>query len=119
MSYTKSIQHLKDDIQKDIMREATITNIMDGNDSDGVLRLKNHILFTIELYRPHEKNLFQEVRVTGIDCESGEIKCIDNDGIPIYLRYSDFLIEYLNCIHEVVCIKKEYHFVSNHLLPHF
>jgi hypothetical protein len=34
------------------------------------------------------------------------------------LRYSDFLLEYLNCIHEVVCINKEYRFFPNHLLIH-
>jgi hypothetical protein len=118
MSYTNLIQDLRDKIQRDIMKEATIKNIIDGNESDGVLRLKNHIGFTIELYRPYEKNLFQEVRITGIDCESGEINCIDNDGNPIYLRYSDFLLEYLNCIYEVVCIKKDYQFVSNHHLSH-
>jgi len=119
MSYTNSIRDLRDKIQKDIIKESTINSIINGNESNGVLRLKNHICFTIESYRPYEKNLFLDVRVTGIDCESGNINCTDNDGNPIYLRYSDFLLEYLNCIYEVVCIKKEYHFVSNHLLSHF
>jgi hypothetical protein len=119
MSYNHQLQYFRNEIQKDIIKEATIKSIIDGNESDGVLRLKNHICFTIESYRPYEKNLFLEVRVTGIDCESGNLNCIDNDGNPIYLRYSDFLLEYLNCIYEVVCIKKEYHFVSNRLFSHF
>jgi len=114
MSYNHQLQYFRNEIQKGIIKESTVNNIINGNESDGVLRLKNRISFTIELYRPHEENLFQKVHIVSVDCESGELNVVDDDDYPIYLRYSDFLVEYLNCIHEVVCIKKEYRFVPNH-----
>jgi len=114
MSYNHQLQYFRNEIQKDVIKESTVNNIINGNESDGVLRLNNRISFTIELYRPYEENLFQKVHIVSVDCESGELNVVDDDNNPIYLRYSDFLVEYLNCIHEIVCIRKEYRFVPNH-----
>jgi hypothetical protein len=118
MSYNHQLQYFRDEIQKGIIKESTVNNVINGNESDGVLRLKNRISFTIELYRPYEENLFQKVHIVSVNCESGELNVVDDDNNPIYIRYSDFLLEYLNCIHEVVCIRKEYRFVPNHVLSH-
>lgn len=113
MSYNHQLQYFRDEIQKSIIKESTVNNILNGNDSDGVLRLKNRLSFTIELYRPYQENLFQKVHVKSINCETGELNVVDDDNERLYIRYSDFLIEYLNCIHEEVVVNKNYRYVSN------
>lgn len=114
MSYNHQLQYFRNEIQKSIIKESTVNNILNGNDSDGVLRLKNRLSFTIELYRPYQENLFQRVHVKSINCETGELIVVDDDNELLYIRYSDFLIEHLNCIHEEVVVKKNYCYSSNH-----
>ena len=114
MSYNHQLQSLRDEIQKSIIKESTVNNMMNGNDSNGVLRLKNRLSFIVEIYRPYDKNIFIEVHVKSVNCETGELIVVDNDNEPIYVRYSDFLIEYLNRIHEEVVINKNYRFIPNH-----
>jgi hypothetical protein len=117
MSYNHQLQYFRDEIQKSIIKESTVNNIINGNESDGVLRLKNRISFTIELYRPHEENILQKVHIVSVDCESGKLNVVDDDNNPIYIRYSDFLVEYLNCIYEEVVTNKNYRFVPNPTRP--
>lgn len=113
MSYSHQLQYFRNEIQKSIIKESTVNNILNGNDSDGVLRLKNRLSFTIELYRPYQENLFLKVHVKSINCETGELIVVDDDNELQYIRYSDFLVEHLNCIHEEVVVNKNYRYVSN------
>lgn len=113
MSYNHQLQSLRDEIQKSIIKESTVNNMMNGNDSNGVLRLKNRLSFIVEIYRPYDKNIFIEVHVKSVNCETGELIVVDNDNEPIYIRYSDFLIEHLNRIHEEVVVNKNYRFIPS------
>lgn len=113
MSYNHQLQSLRDEIQKSIIKESTVNNMINGNDSNGVLRLKNRLSFIVEIYRPYDKNIFIEVYVKSVNCETGELIVVDNDNEPIYIRYSDFLIEHLNRIHEEVVVNKNYRFIPS------
>lgn len=93
MNYVQVLHDLQNNIHSDIVQEATVRNMINGNDSDGVLRLNEPI------YGIH-----------AVCCETGVL--ISGNGVV--LRYNTFSIEQLAEIHNVLVFKKEYTFVSQH-----
>jgi hypothetical protein len=91
----KQVQDLRDKIHSELVQEATVRSCVDGNPSDGVLRLK----------LPY---VLQDGReVDSICCESGLL--LGNDKV---IRYRDVILEDLVQIHNLFA-SKQYSFELN------
>ena len=97
MSYSKQLYDIRNQMHSDIVVESTVRNCVSGNDSDGVLLLKNPLQF-------------REWTVSSVCCETGFLVSPDNDKI---VPYQKLTIEELDVVHSVVCVSKQYSFTLN------
>ena len=100
MSYRKQIQEIKDNIRKEIIQEATIKNIFNGNDSDGVLQLNNK-----KLVWTHKGSATIEF----VDCGTGDIfGTVFNEIVKI--NCDTISLDDLLSLHEAIVLNKQYLF---------
>lgn len=96
MNYVSQLYLIRNDIHREIVQESTVRNSVNGNESDGVLRLTN------PLYGVHH-----------VCCENGYLLSYDADNI---IRYQDLSVEQLSEIHHQVVNLKQYTFTLNSTL---
>jgi hypothetical protein len=97
MSYSKQLSDFRNQMHSDIVLEATVKNTINGNDINGVLLLK-------------EPLVFREWTVSSVCCETGLLISSDNDKIVPYYKLT---IEELDVVHSMVCVSKKYTFTLN------
>jgi len=97
MNYIQHLSDIRNDLHCGIVQEATVRNSVMGNDSDGVLLLKDPIKF-------------REFIVGSICCETGFLISTDNDKI---IPYQKLTVEELSVIHNYLVQSKQYTFTLN------
>jgi len=112
MDYNQTIQDIRDHIQKDIIHEATVKCIINGNEPDGVLQLIPEFRFTCDHYTPVSDLTIEVLTVESIDCQTGELNGIDSKMKEIRIRYNDMTVEQMGQLHEAVVLGKKYKFIS-------
>jgi len=93
---SEQLARIRDNMHSDIVKEATVRNTINGNDSDGVLLLKDPLQF-------------REWIISSVCCETGFLISPDNYKIP----YHKLTIKELDVVHSVVCVSKKYSFTLN------
>jgi hypothetical protein len=96
MSYSKQLSDFRNQMHSDIVLEATVDNTINGNDTNGVLLLK-------------EPLIFREWIISSVCCETGLLKSPDKNRVP----YHKLTIEELDVVHSMVCVSKKYTFTLN------
>lgn len=97
MSYTREIQKLRDDIQKEIISCAVSTVTV----FDGVLEFNN----PVEVVHVDE-TAYSRVELSGVDISSGQLVDIKNE----IILFKNLTVESLCHIHEVLVVNRSFTF---------
>lgn len=97
-NYVRQVQDLRDKIHSELVQKATVGNCVDGNSSEGVLRLK--IPYVLQDGRD----------VESICCETGLL--LGNEKV---IKYRDVILEDLVQIHNLFA-SKQYSFELNSIV---
>ncbi len=97
MCYSTTLDKMRNDIHRDIVQEATVRNLINNNDCDGILKLK-------------EPLFFGKYEIHGVCCETGLLVSEDYDRV---VSYKLLTIEELVVLHNTIVEDKNYSFTPN------
>jgi hypothetical protein len=112
MLYRKQLEDIRNTLHKEIVTEATVKNLLNGNDSEGVLHLKFQQMVKIEITYGYGEGTTVDAFIDSVDCNTGNIFGTDGNGNEVNIRYSDLSIEQLISLHEEVVVNKQYKFLQ-------
>lgn len=99
MDYTKELSIMRDNMHREIIREA-IQEIRAQENM--ILVLDQPIEFTLTYYRPGPRNGTERIIITGVDGNSNELTGTDLDGEERLIYYRDIPVETLAILHRTV-----------------
>jgi len=106
MDYQKVLNDLKNDLQKEVVKESTCRIFQQMDTTDGVLLLLKPLVLHVEFYHPEWDDYSEEVRVTSIDCNTGDLIGETLNGNERNIRYRDLTAEKLLELHRAVSTKQ-------------
>jgi hypothetical protein len=111
MDYQKQLNQLRDNLHRDIVQESTCKIYQQMDTTDGVLLLHKPVVLHVEFYHPEQINYSEEVQVTAVDCNTGDLIGETLDGNERNVRYKDLTAEKLMVLYHSIASKK-YKFVE-------
>ena len=111
MDYQKQLNQLRDNLHKEIVQESTCRTCQQMDTTDGVLLLHKPVAILIEYYRPEWDDYSEEVLVTAVDCNTGDLIGESLNGNERNIRYRDLTAEKLLELHTAVT-SKQYQFTE-------
>jgi hypothetical protein len=115
MDHQKVLDQLKDSLHREIVQESTCKICQQMDTTDGVLLLVNPIVLHIQYYHPERDDFFVEVKVLGVNCNTGDLVGEDLDGNDRNIRYRDLTAENLLELYKLLKTN-QYQFTEYHLL---
>ena len=106
MDYQKVLNDLRNDLHKEVVQESTCRIFQQLDTTDGVLLLLKPLVIHVEFYHPEWDNYSEEVRVMGIDCNTGDLIGETMNGNERNIRYRDLTAEKLLELHRAVSTKQ-------------
>ena len=106
MDYQKVLNDLRNDLHKEVVQESTCRIFQQLDTTDGVLLLLKPLVLHVEFYHPEWDNYSEEVRVMGIDCNTGDLIGETMNGNERNIRYRDLTAEKLLELHRAVSTKQ-------------
>ena len=106
MDYQKVLNDLRNDLHKEVVQESTCRIFQQLDTTDGVLLLLKPLVLHVEFYHPEWDDYSEEVRVMGIDCNTGDLIGETLNGNERNIRYRDLTAEKLLELHRAVSTKQ-------------
>jgi hypothetical protein len=106
MDYQKQLSQLRDNLHREVVQESTCKIFQQLDTTDGVLLLLKPLVLHVEFYHPEWDDYSEEVRVTGIDCNTGDLIGETLNGNERNIRYIDLTAENLLELHRAVTTKQ-------------
>ena len=106
MDYQKVLNDLRNDLHKEVVQESTCRIFQQLDTTDGVLLLLKPLVLHVEFYHPEWDDYSEEVRVMGIDCNTGDLIGENLNGNERNIRYRDLTAEKLLDLHRAVSTKQ-------------
>jgi hypothetical protein len=95
MDYQKVLNDLRNDLHREVVQESTCKIFQQMDTTDGVLLLHKPVVLHVEYYHPELDNYSEEVQVTAVDCNTGDLIGETLDGNDRNVRYRDLTAEKL------------------------
>jgi hypothetical protein len=111
MDYQKVLNELRDNLHKEIVQESTCRISQQMDTTDGVLLLHQPVVLHVEFYHPEWDDYSEEVQVTAVDCNTGDLIAETLNGNERNVRYRDLTVEKLLELHRAVT-NKQYQFTQ-------
>jgi hypothetical protein len=106
MDYQKQLSQLRDNLHRDVVQESTCKIFQQLDTTDGVLLLLKPLVLHVEFYHPEWDDYSEEVRVTAVDCNTGDLIGETLNGNERNIRYIDLTAENLLELHRAVTTKQ-------------
>ena len=106
MDYQKQLSQLRDNLHREVVQESTCKIFQQLDTTDGVLLLLKPLVLHVEFYHPEWDDYSEEVRVTGVDCNTGDLIGETLNGNERNIRYIDLTAEKLLELHRAVSTKQ-------------
>ena len=106
MDYKKVLNDLRDNLHKEVVQESTRRIFQQMDTTDGVLLLHKPLVLHVEFYHPEWDDYSEEVRVTAVDCNTGDLIGETMNGNERNIRYIDLTAEKLLELHQSIAAKK-------------
>jgi hypothetical protein len=106
MDYQKQLSQLRDNLHREVVQESTCKIFQQLDTTDGVLLLLKPLVLHVEFYHPEWDDYSEEVRVTGVDCNTGDLIGETLNGNERNIRYIDLTAENLLELHRAVTTKQ-------------
>ena len=111
MDYQKQLNELRNNLHRDIVQESTCKIYQQMDTTDGVLLLHKPVVLHVEFYHPEQINYSEEVQVTAVDCNTGDLIGETPDGNERNVRYRDLTVDKLHEMYQSIKTNK-YKFVE-------
>jgi hypothetical protein len=106
MDYQKQLSQLRDNLHREVVQESTCKIFQQLDTTDGVLLLLKPLVLHVEFYHPEWDDYSEEVRVTAVDCNTGDLIGETLNGNERNIRYIDLTAENLLELHRAVTTKQ-------------
>jgi hypothetical protein len=106
MDYQKELSQLRDNLHREVVQESTCKIFQQLDTTDGVLLLLKPLVLHVEFYHPEWDDYSEEVRVTAVDCNTGDLIGETLNGNERNIRYIDLTAENLLELHRAVTTKQ-------------
>ena len=114
MDYQKQLNELRDNLHREIVQESTCKISQQMDTTDGVLLLLKPVVLHVEFYHPEWDDYSEEVQVTAVDCNTGDLIGETLSGNDRNIRYRDLTAEKLLELHKAIK-SKQYQFTEYQL----
>jgi hypothetical protein len=111
MDYQKVLNELRNDLHKEVVQESTCKIFQQMDTTDGVLLLHKPIVLHVEFYHPDWDDYSEEVQVTAVDCNTGDLIGETLNGNERNVRYRDLTADKLLELYQSIKTNK-YKFVE-------
>jgi len=111
MDYQKVLNELRNDLHREVVQESTCKIFQQMDTTDGVLLLHKPIVLHVEFYHPDWDDYSEEVQVTAVDCNTGDLIGETLNGNERNVRYRDLTAEKLLELYQSIKTNK-YKFVE-------
>lgn len=102
MDYQKQLNELRDNLHRGIVQESTCKIYQQLDTTDGVLLLRKPILVHVTSYHPEWDDYSEEVRVTAVDCNTGDLIGENLSGNERNVRYMDLSVDTMLLLHTAI-----------------
>jgi hypothetical protein len=106
MDYQKVLNDLRNDLHREVVQESTCRIYQQMGTTNGVLLLHKPVVLHVEYYHPESDYYRAEVRVTAVDCNTGDLIGETLDGNERNVRYRDLTAEKLLTLYQSIASKK-------------
>jgi hypothetical protein len=106
MDYQKVLNELRNDLHKEVVQESTCKIFQQMDTTDGVLLLHKPIVLHVEFYHPDWDDYSEEVQVTAVDCNTGDLIGETLNGNERNVRYRDLTADKLLELYQAIASKK-------------
>jgi hypothetical protein len=111
MDYQKVLNELRNDLHREVVQESTCKIFQQMDTTDGVLLLHKPIVLHVEFYHPDWDDYSEEVQVTAVDCNTGDLIGETLNGNERNVRYRDLTADKLLELYQSIKTNK-YKFVE-------
>jgi hypothetical protein len=102
MDYQKQLNELRNNLHREIVQESTCKVFQQTGTTDGVLLLLKPIVLHVEFYHPEWDDYSEEVQVTAVDCNTGDLIGENLSGNERNVRYMDLTADNLLQLHTAI-----------------
>jgi hypothetical protein len=102
MDYQKQLNELRNNLHREIVQESTCKIYQQLDTTDGVLLLLKPIVLHVEFYHPEWDDYSEEVQVTAVDCNTGDLIGENLSGNERNVRYLDLTADKLLQLHTAI-----------------
>lgn len=111
MDYQNVLNDLRNNLHREVVQGSTCKIFQQMDTTDGVLLLHKPIVLQVEFYHPDWDDYSEEVRVTAVDCNTGDLIGENLNGNERNIRYRDLTAEKLLELYKVIS-SKQYQFTQ-------
>ena len=102
MDYQKQLNELRNNLHREIVQESTCKIYQQLDTTDGVLLLRKPILLHLVSYHPEWDDYSEEVQVTAVDCNTGDLIGENLSGNERNVRYMDLSVDTMLQLHTAI-----------------
>jgi hypothetical protein len=106
MDYQKQLNELRNNLHREIVQESTCKIYQQMDTTDGVLLLHKPVVLHVEFYHPEWDDYSEEVRVTAVDCNTGDLIGETLNGNERNVRYRDLTVDKLHEMYQAIKTNK-------------
>ena len=106
MDYQKVLNELRNNLHKEVVQESTCKIYQQMDTIGGVLLLHKPVVLHVEFYHPEWDDYSEEVRITAVDCNTGDLIGETLNGNERNVRYRDLTAEKLLELHQAIKTNK-------------
>lgn len=110
MDYLSRITEIRNDMHREIVHEATSKLLIKYPDycDEGIMELNQPIRFTCEVNNPYDGYSCLNLKIIGVECNTGELVCHDEDGYDVHARYNNLSTDTLVVLYHNIINKQNF-----------